>query len=146
MGELANGASSIVTATINGATIFFPGQVQWGGTYLLVGDQEFNVQPESGLYQMSISGSTLTAHGSFLFAGAQDVLGFYKRGSVPNASVVAPDSELGDANVYDFPAGGTLSSFLLSGRTERRSRKRPSANPPFHNGVVLCTFARGTTV
>jgi hypothetical protein len=111
MGELANGASSIVPVTVNGATINFPGQVQWGGTYLLVGDQDFGGLAESGLYQMTIAGSTLTASGSFVFTGAGDVLGFYKRGAVPNAAIVAPDAVLGTVDIYNFPTGGTLSSF-----------------------------------
>jgi hypothetical protein len=111
MGELANGSSSIITANIVGATVNFPAQVQWGGSYLLVGDQEFGGLSESGLYQMSISGSTLTVHGSFVFTGAEDVLGFYKRGAVPNAEIAAPDYALGTGNVYKFPTGGTLSTF-----------------------------------
>ena len=112
MGELPNGASiDRPRATVNGATIYFPGQVQWGGTYLLVGDQDFGGLAESGLYQMSIAGSTLTASGSFVFTGAGDVLGFYKRGAIPNAAIVAPDAVLGTVGVYNFPTGGTLSSF-----------------------------------
>jgi hypothetical protein len=112
---LKSGSGTITTATVNGATIFFPAQVQWGGTYLLVGDQEFGGVSGSGLYQMSVSGSTLTAAGSFPFAGSLDVLGFYKRGSTPNATVAAPDNGLSEGLVYKFPNGQQTGSFPAIG-------------------------------
>ena len=111
MGELANGSSSIITANIVGATLYFPAQVQWGGTYLLVGDQEFGGNAESGLYQMSISGSTLTVHGSFVFTGAETFSVFTNAARSRMPEIAAPDYALGTGNVYQFPTGGTLSTF-----------------------------------
>jgi hypothetical protein len=115
IGYLGSGSGTITTATVNGATIFFPAQVQWGGTYLLVGDQEFGGLEGSGLYQMSVSGSTLTAAGTFPFAGSADVLGFYKRGSAPTATVAAPDYGLSEGFVYKFPNGQQTGTFTANG-------------------------------
>lgn len=57
--ELPAGASSMVKLSFSG-TIDFPGGTMWDGKYIALGDQESGGAYETGLYQSTLSGSTLT--------------------------------------------------------------------------------------
>ena len=59
--ELPSGGSSI--ATLNGPTIYFPGSPVWDGKQIALTDQEATGTFLTGLYQVSLSGSTLTKTG-----------------------------------------------------------------------------------
>ncbi|HLY02918.1 MAG TPA: hypothetical protein VKR56_10565 [Candidatus Cybelea sp.] len=59
---LAAGSSSMITASFTG-TIYFPAGTMWDGKYIAVGDQEAGGTYQTGIYQSSLHGGTLTEHG-----------------------------------------------------------------------------------
>ena len=105
LAELPSGSSSYTNLTVSGATVFFAGQVQWAGTYLLVGDQTYLGEETSAVYQMTVDGITATVHGVTPFTGSIDVIGFYKRGSGKGGKIIAPDFVQSQAYIYTFPSG-----------------------------------------
>ncbi|HEV3091362.1 MAG TPA: hypothetical protein VGX91_07985 [Candidatus Cybelea sp.] len=78
-----------------------PGNVQWSGTSLVVGDQTGNL-----FYRYTIAGLFGTAGPSSTFTGACDVLQFFVNGA--GTKIVGPDScgTPPNADTYAFPAGG----------------------------------------
>jgi hypothetical protein len=59
--ELAVGAGTMTVDSFSG-TIGFPGGTMWDGKYIAVGDQETGGAFQTGIYQSTLSGSTLTEH------------------------------------------------------------------------------------
>ncbi|MGC9992339.1 MAG: hypothetical protein ABSD52_08100 [Candidatus Cybelea sp.] len=57
--ELALGESTMTTDSFTG-TIYFPGGTMWDGKYIAVGDQEAGGVYQTGIYQSTLKGSTLT--------------------------------------------------------------------------------------
>ena len=94
-GELADGSTTIEPITLNGATVRFPGGVQFDDGKVNVGDQEGAV-----IYQATERG---TITGSTPLSGASDCVQFFIRGS----AVVCPDAGDGDIETYPYPAGGS---------------------------------------
>ncbi|HEV3092123.1 MAG TPA: hypothetical protein VGX91_11860 [Candidatus Cybelea sp.] len=78
-----------------------PGNVQWSGTTLVVGDQTGNL-----FYRYTIAGLTGTAPPASTFTAACDVLQFFINGA--GAKIVGPDNCGAPPNAYTyaFPAGG----------------------------------------
>ncbi|MGA8574323.1 MAG: hypothetical protein WB609_01390 [Candidatus Cybelea sp.] len=113
--ERLAGSRSLRSISLN-QSVGFPGGIQWDGTYVAIGDQFYQTQHKSAIYQVSVSGSTGTVQGTTLLSGACDVLQFdiSSLGST-GSSVVAPDDCRNNAAFYNYPAGGsptkTLSGF-----------------------------------
>jgi|ERR1700678_1871671 len=93
MATLPSGSSAFSPVTITGATLYSPGAIVWGGSFLLVGDQMYQNQPTSAVYQMCVcSSTTLTKNGVAPIVGSTDVIGFWKRGGGSTATrIIAPD-------------------------------------------------------
>ena len=94
-GELADGSSTIEPITLNGATVRFPGGVQFDDGKVNVGDQGGAV-----IYQATETG---TITGSTPLSGAVDCVQFFIRGN----AVVCPDAGDGGIETYPYPAGGS---------------------------------------
>ena len=104
---LPAGATSFTDLTQNGFTVGFPGNVQWGGTYWLVGDQGTEgVGCPCHVTQVGVSGSNASLDGSVLTFGGTtvDIIGFWKRGSPHYAHISAADFGQSKDIVYSFPA------------------------------------------
>ena len=104
---LPAGASSFTDLTLSGFTLGQGGNVQWGGTYWLVGDQgTYGVGCPCHVVQVSVSGSTASLDGSVLTFGGSpvDIVGFWKRGAPRYAHISAADFGADDDFIYSFPA------------------------------------------
>lgn len=97
--ELPRGATTFETIVLN-ATIKRPGQVQWDGTDVAVGDA--GAVP-SVIDRFSISGSSGTQVGSTKLDSAKGVAQFW----IAGARVVGPDFEKDDVGFWGYPAGGS---------------------------------------
>ncbi len=88
-----SGSNVFGPVTITGATIYTPGAIVWGGSFLLVGDQTYQNTQGSAVYQLCTcgTGETLTYKGQAVITGSTDVIGFWKRGSGATARIIAPD-------------------------------------------------------
>lgn len=98
--ELPAGASKSTNITLN-QSIGHPGNVQWDGTYVAVGDSSTNK-----IYQFSISGTHGTKVGATRLGGATFVGQFWIQG----AQVVGPNdvgSNVGNVKFWNYPAGGS---------------------------------------
>jgi hypothetical protein len=92
MANMPSLGNSFSAVAISGATIYSPGAIQWGGSFLLVGDQTYQNQPTSAVYQLCLCSPTaLKFQGVAPILGSTDVIGFWKRGATVNARIIAPD-------------------------------------------------------
>lgn len=98
--ELPRGQFKFKNITLDG-TIYWPGQIQWDGKYVVVGDQMYEDQAESAAYQTTGAGGKIV--GTTVFSGAEDVVGYYIKG---DASIVGPDANLDVVGLYRYPSGG----------------------------------------
>jgi hypothetical protein len=108
--EASSGTTTFSPVTVSGGTIAFPGQIQWGGSYLLLGDQG---EGESSVNQATVSAGTATIVKNIPLVGSGDVVGGYKRGSAAagNATYAGPDYELDEGNNYSFPGGSNIGTY-----------------------------------
>jgi hypothetical protein len=98
MAPAGSNTFSAVSIT-GGVTLYSPGAIVWGGSYLLVGDQTYQNTQTSAVYQLcTCGGATLQYKGQAVITGSTDVIGFWKRGSGNTARIIAPD--------YGNPANG----------------------------------------
>lgn len=95
--ELPAGASSLSVITLN-QSIGFPGNVQWDGAHIAVGDEDSNT-----IYQFTFSGSSGTEVGSTALSGARNVTQFW----IHKGIVIGPDAENADVGIWNYPAGGS---------------------------------------
>jgi hypothetical protein len=100
--ELPKGSSTFRNITLSGGTIYFPGNVFWDGTYVAVGDQQYQSEASSAIYRTTGAGGQIVSVVQML--GAQDVIGFYIFS--PTRSLIAPDAALNDVGLYKYPRGG----------------------------------------
>jgi hypothetical protein len=99
--ELAKGAGRLTNITLTGGAVYFPGQVQWDGKYVAVGDQFYGRrQGAAGIYRTTGAGGKIVGATALLRYG--DVVEFW----IANHTVVAPDSSARLALLYRYPAGG----------------------------------------
>jgi hypothetical protein len=114
LAEAVSGSTTFNTVNVTGGSIAFPGQIQWGGTYLLLGDQGSGYG--SSVNQATVSGGTATITKNIPLSGSSDVVGGYKRGDGPSgtATYAGPDYGLNAGYTYAFPAGSQMSSFAGS--------------------------------
>lgn len=99
LAELPRGGTSFATIALN-AHINRPGQVQWDGGDVAVGDA--GAAP-SVIDRFSISGSSGTKAGSTKLSGSDDVAQFWIAGT----RVIGPDFEKDDVGFWSYPAGGS---------------------------------------
>jgi hypothetical protein len=97
LAELPRNGSALVDIAVD-ASISAPGQVQWDGNYLAVGDA--GVTP-SVIYQFSISGSTAQTMGTTTLGGTKSVRQFWIDGS----AVIGPDFDAA-VGIWKYPNGG----------------------------------------
>jgi hypothetical protein len=95
--ELAKSAKSIEPITVAGATIGFPGAVQYVKEVLNVGDQDGAVD-----YQMTVKGKTATVTGSMPLSGSKDCVASFIYLNV----LLCPDAGANDLALYPYPKGG----------------------------------------
>jgi hypothetical protein len=111
LAELAKGASAFTALTLSGATINFPGTIQFARGSLVVGDQSGSAG-HSVLYQTTVSGTTATVTGSTQLDSASDAVQCW---ITAKAGVVVPDAGSATVQYYPYPAGGspttTISGF-----------------------------------
>jgi hypothetical protein len=105
--ELPSGRSTSKNITLS-QSIGFPGDVQWTGKDLAVGDQN----PYSNeIYQFKISGNKGTEIGSTSLTGPYDVVWFWIQGS----SVMANgdnESDTDMVDIWNYPAGGSATQTI----------------------------------
>lgn len=99
LAELPHRATALVDVSVN-QSIAGPGQVQWDGSALAVGDT--GVAP-SVIYRFSVSGSSATRIGSTTLRATKSVRQFW----IDGARVIGPDFDA-DVGVWNYPAGGSL--------------------------------------
>jgi len=58
------GSKSLTTLSANGFTIYSPDTTMWDGKYLALGDQQIGGGLQSGMIETTLSGTTLTSHGT----------------------------------------------------------------------------------
>ncbi len=106
LAELRRGGKALAGITVD-ARIAAPGQVQWDGEHLAVGD--WTASPAT-IHRFSIEGKSAKEVGVTMLGGAGSVRQFW----IAGATVVAPDSD-GNVAVWRYPRGGrslqTIASF-----------------------------------
>lgn len=105
LAELKRHGTSLTDVSVS-QTIAAPGQVQWDGQYLAVGDT--GVMP-SVIHQFSVSDSTATEAGSTILNGTTSVRQFW----VDGTRVVGPDYD-SSAGIFKYPAGGSAITQITS--------------------------------
>ena len=105
MAYLPHGSTTWQPATIEGSSIVFPGQLQYAGGYLVVGDQSGS--SGTTLYRCTPSGSVVDCNGgSTVLSGTTDVVQwFIKRGV---AGVTGADNSSKTESTWAYPAGGSM--------------------------------------
>ncbi|HLY01431.1 MAG TPA: hypothetical protein VKR56_02935 [Candidatus Cybelea sp.] len=99
--ELAKGSAKLRNITLTGGTIYFPGQVQWDGKYVAVGDQTYGRrQGAAGIFRTTGAGGKIV--GVTTLTGYGDVVEFWIQGN----TLVAPNYSARAALLYKYPAGG----------------------------------------
>jgi hypothetical protein len=91
--ELARHHSKMKAIKLSGGSIAFPGNVQWDGEHIAIGDQDNAV-----IYQTT--GRKIV--GSTPLTGSSDVVGYF----IDGGTVIAPDAGNASVEFYDYPAGG----------------------------------------
>jgi len=97
--ELQAGHKRMKPITLTGGNVAFPGNVQWDGSHITIGDQDNAV-----IYQTD--GANIV--GSTPLTGSSDVVGYFIEGN----SVICPDNGNASVESYNYPAGGTPVSTL----------------------------------
>lgn len=92
--------------TLSGASITFPGGVQYVDGKVVVGDQT-----QSKAYRTTIKGSIAKVTGTTYLPGTNQVYQFFITGS----RLFAVDGGYGDVRIYPYPQGDVLISTILRG-------------------------------
>jgi hypothetical protein len=108
--ELPSGGSKLENVTLN-QKVGFPGGVQWDGKYVAIGDQAYETQDKSAIYEVSISGSSGTVEGTTPLNGSCQVLQF-AISTVQGSKAISPDSCKNNAKFYKYPSGGSPTKTL----------------------------------
>jgi hypothetical protein len=149
--ELPSGQSTFTNLSIGGGSIYYPGGVRWNGSHLLVGDQEYRGHYDSGLYQLSVSGSTATIVKSIRLEGTCDVVEFSQ---VVHGQVAAGDDNwcgygkgMSSVERWNYPAGGTARRAVAGvsgpiGATLSGSGSSPQLSRAEHRGSWMAPDAK----
>lgn len=100
--ELPKGSSTFTDIALSGGTIYFPGNVFWDGTYVAVGDQQYQNEKTSVVYRTTGAGGQIV--GAVQMLGAEDVVGFAIFSQT--RSLIAPDVALNNVGLFKYPRGG----------------------------------------
>jgi hypothetical protein len=92
--ELAKGQTEMTPITLVGGSIATPGNVQWDGKHIAIGDQANAV-----IYQTK--GAKIV--GSTPLTGSSDCVGFF----IDRGTVICPDAGNKAVEFYNYPAGGS---------------------------------------
>jgi hypothetical protein len=84
MAELASGSGELVTLSLSGATVSYPGSMQWDGHYITATDQSYQGGTLTGIYRVAVSGTQASVVDSSVFSDE-----CYK-GSTPYNDIVQP--------------------------------------------------------
>ncbi|MGC1381732.1 MAG: hypothetical protein WA814_12000 [Candidatus Baltobacteraceae bacterium] len=119
LAEIAKGKNTFTNIALKGGTIYYPGQVQWDGKHLAVGDQEagstISHYTYSAIYQTTGAGGKIV--GETPLDNSLDVAGFWIAGNTvvaPNAPELASQSG-GNVYFYKYPSGGKPTKNLKHG-------------------------------
>jgi hypothetical protein len=152
--ELAAGSSSMTTDSFTG-TIYFPAGTMWDGKYIAVGDQETGGTDQTGIYQSTLKGATLTEKGDTVLSAScygdyTDIVQPFILGKKNIANKVqgeavlgsniwcAAESEGGQVACYGYPAGGNPTWTLGSppGEPYGQSVSLPPATLSVHRSII----------
>jgi hypothetical protein len=103
--ELAKGAKTFKNITLSGGAIYYPGNVQWDGKYVAIGDQSVQNLNVSAIYQTTGSGGKIvheTPLDDPTDGSSEDIVQFWIDGN----AVIGPNNYGSDAGFYKYPAGG----------------------------------------
>jgi hypothetical protein len=99
--ELPKGTAQLRNITLTGGTIYFPGQVQWDGEYVAVGDQTYGRREgAAAIFRTTGAGGKIV--GVTTLTGYGDVVEFWIEGN----RLVASNYSARAALLYRYPAGG----------------------------------------
>ena len=108
--ELPKGGKKFKNITLKGATINFPGNVQWDGKYVAIGEQEYQIvgSPpywDSAIYRTTGTGGKIV--GVTPLTLSHDVSGYW----IDGKTVIGPSSlgngkDGGFVGFWNYPAGG----------------------------------------
>ena len=96
LAELPHGGNKLKQITLN-QSISAPGQVQWDGQHVAVGDPGVSI-----IYEFSISGSSGSETGSTSLGGGDNVEQFWIQGN----TVIGPSVDGGTVGLWAYPGGG----------------------------------------
>jgi hypothetical protein len=109
---LPKGKNAFKNITLKGGTIYYPGQVQWDGKYVAVGDQEAGgASYVSAIYQTTGVGGKIVHETPLDAGGLESIVEFWIAGKV----VVGPNEEKNNVGFYKYPAGGKPTKTLTKG-------------------------------
>lgn len=118
LAELPSGSATLQTIALN-QSVGFPGGIQWDGQYVAIGDQYYDNQHKSAIYQVSVSGSSATVEGTTVLGGSCDALQFvissagsHKKSRQQANTAIAPDVCEGSVAFYNYPSGGPPTNTL----------------------------------
>lgn len=94
--ELPAGKSKLRNITLN-QSIVSPGNVQWDGTYVAVGDNKAGV-----VYQFTVSKNLGTKAGSTRLRGSKNIVQFW----IESVTIIGPNSDAANVQFWNYPAGG----------------------------------------
>jgi hypothetical protein len=94
-------AGKVKNGTVSGATIEFPGGVQWDGKQIVLGDQE-----AATVYQMK----KFKVTGSTPLSGSSDIVSYWI--DQATSLLIGPDYGNADVEIYSYPKGGTAKQTL----------------------------------
>ncbi len=112
LAELKKSASSFTALSVSGATINFPGTVQFADGALAIGDQSGS-SGYSVLYQANVSGSTASVTGTTGLTAASDAVQCF----ILKKAVAVPDAGGASTQLYKYPAGGSP-TLTISGQSQ----------------------------
>ena len=92
--ELLAGHKRMKPITLTGGNVAFPGNLQWDGSHITIGDRDNAV-----IYQTVGAGIV----GSTPLTGSSDIVGYF----IDGASVICPDAGNASVEAYNYPVGGT---------------------------------------
>ena len=98
--ELPKAASALTQLQVNGATIHFPGGIQWDGKQMAIGDMAVGY---AAIYQFTVSGTTATITGKTSLKASKNCTQYFIAGN----KLIAPDTVSKNIKIYNYPAGGT---------------------------------------
>jgi hypothetical protein len=120
LGEVPAGSTTLTNVSISGATLFFPGGMNWDGanSSLVIGDQECEGAGASCQYSATVSGGVATITGSTslddksgLPAGDVDQAVIGPQGRYFAGGIISADSNASSVDRWMFPAGGVPTNF-----------------------------------